>query len=288
MAPRICVVTGANKGIGYGIMKELCQKFDGLVYLTARNEERGKAAVAELNKLGYFPRFHLLDIDSEDSINTFAEYLKKTYNGLDVLVNNAAISYQRTATEPFGEKAENTIRVNYFGTLNVCHALFPLLRPHARVVHVSSSFGHLSYIDGDEPQASSLRSKLGSPTLTEEELNAIMNDYVRAAKAGTWKEEGWQDRSYSVSKVGMSALARIQQRAFDQDPQPDLVVNSCHPGYVDTDMSLHLGPATIEEGAVSPCYLALLPNNIKDLRGAYIWSKKEIIDWVHGPIPDTD
>ncbi|XP_076046044.1 carbonyl reductase [NADPH] 1-like isoform X4 [Oratosquilla oratoria] len=179
MAPRICVVTGANKGIGYGIMKELCQKFDGLVYLTARNEERGKAAVAELNKLGYFPRFHLLDIDSEDSINTFAEYLKKTYNGLDVLVNNAAISYQRTATEPFGEKAENTIRVNYFGTLNVCHALFPLLRPHARVVHVSSSFGHLSYIDGDEPQASSLRSKLGSPTLTEEELNAIMNDYVR-------------------------------------------------------------------------------------------------------------
>ncbi|XP_076046160.1 carbonyl reductase [NADPH] 1-like isoform X2 [Oratosquilla oratoria] len=282
---RICVVTGANKGIGYGIMKELCQKFDGIVYLTARNEERGKAAVAELNKLGYNPSFHLLDIDSKDSINTFAEYLKETYGGLDVLVNNAAIAYKVGATEPFEEQAENTVRTNYFGTLNVCHALFPLLRPHARVVHVSSSAGHLLRMNGKEPESSGFRTKLASPDLTEEDLSSMMNDFIRAAKAGTWKEEGWQSNTYSVSKVGVSALARIQQRAFDEDPRPDIVVNSCHPGYVSTDMSSHKGPASIEEGAVCPSYLALLPNDVEEPRGGYLWSQKQIVDWVHGPIP---
>ncbi|XP_076046157.1 carbonyl reductase [NADPH] 3-like isoform X2 [Oratosquilla oratoria] len=282
---RICVVTGANKGIGYAIMKEMCQKFDGTVYLTARDEGRGNAAVAELRKLGYSPKFHQLDIDNIDSINTFAEYLKTTYGGLDVLVNNAGFAYKRAATEPFGEQAENTIRINYFGTLNVCHALFPLLRPHARVVHVSSCVGHLSYVKGNEPQASELRSKLASPTLTEEELNEMMNDFVRVAEEGTWEEEGWQSSTYSVSKVGVSALTRIQQRAFDEDSRPDLVVNNCHPGYVDTDMTSHQGPFTIEEGAVCPSYLALLPNDVEELRGAYLWSKKEVVDWVNGPTP---
>lgn len=44
-------MTGGNKGIGYGIMKELCAKFDGIVYLTARDEGRGLAAVEELKKV---------------------------------------------------------------------------------------------------------------------------------------------------------------------------------------------------------------------------------------------
>lgn len=42
------------------------------------------------------------------------------------------------ATEPFGEQAEVTMRTNFLGTMCVCHALFPLLRPNARVVNVSS------------------------------------------------------------------------------------------------------------------------------------------------------
>jgi carbonyl reductase 1 len=51
-----------------------------------------------------------------------------------------------------------------------------------------------------------------------------------------------------VSKVGVSALTFIQQRAFDADPREDLVVNAVHPGYVDTDMTSHMGPLTIEQG----------------------------------------
>ena len=48
---KVAVVTGSNKGIGFAIVKKLCQKFDGVVYLTSRDEGRGKAAVAELEKV---------------------------------------------------------------------------------------------------------------------------------------------------------------------------------------------------------------------------------------------
>ena len=45
-------------------------------------------------QLGLSPHFHQLDIDSQDSIDKFAAYIKNTYGGLDVLVNNAAIAYK--------------------------------------------------------------------------------------------------------------------------------------------------------------------------------------------------
>lgn len=70
----------------------------------------------------------------------------------------------------------------------------------------------------------------------------------RAAKSGNHQAEGWPNSAYQVSKVGVSALTFIQQHAFDADPREDLVVNAVHPGYVDTDMTNHKGPLTIEQG----------------------------------------
>lgn len=73
-----------------------------------------------------------------------------------------------------------------------------------------------------------------------------------SAKRGDHVNYGWPDMShyttYNVSKVGVSALSRIQQRHFDADPRPDIIVNHVHPGWVDTDMSEHLGPLTVEQG----------------------------------------
>lgn len=51
--PIIFQVTGGNKGIGYAIVKGLCERYDGVVYLTARDEGRGRAAVKELNKVRF-------------------------------------------------------------------------------------------------------------------------------------------------------------------------------------------------------------------------------------------
>uniref|UniRef100_A0A1B6FR44 carbonyl reductase (NADPH) n=1 Tax=Cuerna arida TaxID=1464854 RepID=A0A1B6FR44_9HEMI len=271
---RVAVVTGGNKGIGYGIVKGLCEKFKGVVYLTARDSGRGKAAVAELNKLGFKPEFHQLDITDKKSISTFAEYIKSKYGGIDVLVNNAAIAYKMSAKEPFSEQAEVTVAVNYFAQVDVCEVLFPLLRPHARVVNLSSSCGLLSNIPSPE-----LRKRFKDPNLTIDQLNILMKEFVQAAAEGKNKELGWGSSAYNVSKVGLSALTFAQQRQFDTDPRPGLIVNCVHPGYVDTDMTSHMGPRTIEQGADAPVYLALLPDGPDVIKGQYVWSDRKVANW---------
>jgi NAD(P)-dependent dehydrogenase (short-subunit alcohol dehydrogenase family) len=88
---KVAVVTGANKGIGFEIVKGLCKNFDGIVYLTSRNVENGHQAVDELKKQGLEPRFHRLDVQSMESIKEFAIYLRETHGGIDILVNNAGV-----------------------------------------------------------------------------------------------------------------------------------------------------------------------------------------------------
>jgi len=143
---RVAVVSGSNKGIGFAIVKLLCDPtngFSGDVILTARDETRGQNAVKQLNDLGLKPLFHQLDIDDNNSIDRLKQYLVDNYNGVDVIVNNAAIAYSYNSTVPFVEQAENTIKTNFFSTRNVCLKLFPILKSHARVVNVSSSAGML-------------------------------------------------------------------------------------------------------------------------------------------------
>ena len=172
-------MTGSNKGIGFAIIKELCKKFDGTVVLTSRDEGRGESAIEELNKLGFFPQYHQLDIDDEASIIKFRDYLQVTYGGLDVLVNNAAIMFHKTDIEPLGNQAELTIRTNFFSTLKTCQVLFPILRSHARVVNISSSAGHLSRISGYDPAATNLKQKLAAKDITTEELCHLLQEYIR-------------------------------------------------------------------------------------------------------------
>jgi len=286
-ATKVAVVTGSNKGIGYGIVKELCAKFDGVVYLTSRDEERGKAAVQELNKHGCYPHYHQLDIDDESSVQKFKDYLETKYGGIDVLVNNAAIAFKMNATEPFAEQATITLQTNFFNTCKACNILFPILRPHARVVNISSSAGHLLKISGHDAASIALRDKLSSLELSLDGLCKLMKEFVQAAQTGEHQNLGWPNSAYSASKIGISALTRIQQRAFTNDSRKDIIVNACHPGYVNTDMTSGKGLLTIEEGAVAPTWLALLPPNTETPKGGYVWCDKQIVDWVHGPTPSA-
>ena len=136
---RVFVVTGSNKGIGKSIVKLLLQdKEEKIVYLTSRNKELGLKAVQDLAALNLHAEYHQLDITDKNSINCLRDYLLSKHGGLDVLVNNAAIAYKQSSDAPFSEQAEVTINANFFGTLWVCDSLFPILKPNARVVHVSS------------------------------------------------------------------------------------------------------------------------------------------------------
>ncbi len=88
---RVSVVTGANKGIGLAIVRSLCKQFTGDVYLTARDEGRGRAAVASLEAEGLNPKFHQLDITSQESVDALKKFVLEKYGGVDVLVNNAGM-----------------------------------------------------------------------------------------------------------------------------------------------------------------------------------------------------
>jgi carbonyl reductase 1 len=75
----------------------------------------------------------------------------------------------------------------------------------------------------------------------------------------------------------VSALTKVQQRDFDNEkPNRNISVNSVHPGYVDTGMSNHKSPWTIEQGARAPLFLALEALNLK---GAYVWSDATVVQW---------
>ena len=91
---RVALVTGANKGIGFAIVRDLCRQFQGDVVLTARDEARGRAAVQQLQAEGLSPRFHQLDITDLQSIRALSDFLHKEFGDLNVLVNNAAIAFK--------------------------------------------------------------------------------------------------------------------------------------------------------------------------------------------------
>ncbi|KAJ8707330.1 hypothetical protein PYW08_010582 [Mythimna loreyi] len=274
MASKVAVVTGANKGIGFAIVRGLCKRFEGhLPYLTARDEERGKKAVADLEKEGLNPKFHQLDVTDKKSLEVFRDYIKSNYGGIDILVNNAAIAFKNDAPEPAAVQAEQTLFVNYFTLVSTCDILFPILKNGARVINLSSALGHLSNIPSP-----ALRDRLKDEKLTVEELSSLMQQYVDAVNQGTHAAD-WGNSSYNVSKVGVTALSNIQQRLLNDR---DIKVNSVHPGYVATDMTTHKGPMSIDEGAIATVYLALdAPDSV---RGKYVWFNKEIVDWT-GEMP---
>lgn len=284
---KVAVVTGGNKGIGLGIVRSLCKQFDGKVYLTSRDVERGNEAVRILQDEGLHPLFHQLDILDTKSIQNLRDYFLEKYGGIDVLVNNAGIAFKVSSTEPVSHQAKVTVRTNYWGTKEVCDILFPILKPGARVVNMSSSCGFLGKMDKcvNKEKGAMIKKTFASEDLSNEELDELMKSFVSSAAEGCLDQNGWITDSYNVSKMGVSALSRIQQRQLDQDSsRSNIVVNHVHPGYVDTDMTSHKGPLTIDRGAQSAVFAAMLPADT-NIKGAYIWHDNQIVDWVNGPTP---
>ena len=79
---RVAVVTGSNKGIGLGVVRALCRQYQGEVFLTSRHEARGREAVASLNREGLHPRYHVLDIEEEESVLKLRDHIVEVSYGL--------------------------------------------------------------------------------------------------------------------------------------------------------------------------------------------------------------
>ncbi|XP_021065512.1 carbonyl reductase [NADPH] 1-like isoform X1 [Mus pahari] len=267
---RVALVTGANKGIGFAITRDLCRQFSGDVVLTARDEARGLAAVQKLQAEGLSPRFHQLDINNSQSIRALHDFLLKEYRGLDVLVNNAGIVLKGTDLTHFHILREAAMKTNFFGTQAVCTELLPLIKIQGRVVNVSSLIS-LEALKNCSPE---LQQKFRSETITEEELAGLMNKFVEDTKKGVYEKEGWPNSAYGVSKIGVTVLSRILARKLNEQRRGDkILLNACCPGWVRTDMAGPKATKSPEEGAETPVYLALLPPDAEGPHGQFVQDK---------------
>lgn len=271
---RVAVVTGSNKGIGFAIVRALCKQFDGDVYLTARNEDRGKQAVNDLNGEGLNPKFHILDITDLKSITALKEFISKEYGGLNVFVHNAAIAYKVSDPAPFDEQARVTVGVNFTNTIDLCKNFLPLMRNNGRLAIVASTSGPMSLGKCSAENQAFFKSS----NLKVEELVRKMDEFVEAAQTGVHIKKGFSNSAYGMSKLGVIAYTRILAKDAQKLSAQNVLVNCCCPGYVSTDMSSHKGHKTPDQGAETPVFISLIPEGSTKPTGEFL-SNKQINKW---------
>lgn len=278
---RIAVVTGANKGIGFEICRQLAS--NGVtVILTSRDENRGIEALHKLKQGSGFGNdevfFHRVDVMDSNSINSLVDFINTKFGKLDILVNNAGISGAFVNIGAFGaanlsdkpeeaqvnwseimketyELAVECLETNYYGPKRMIEALTPLLElsDSPRIVSVSSSMGKLKGISNEWAKG-----VLSDPeNLTEEKIEEVLNQFLSDFKEGLLKPKGWPIflSAYTVSKAALNAYTRIAAKK-----KPNICINCVCPGFVKTDINFNRGILSVEEGAASPVRLALLPH----------------------------
>jgi len=143
MDKKIAVITGANRGIGFEIAKQLAGAGIKII-LTARDEKKGKEAVNLLADGGDVI-FRRLDVIDEKSIKEFASYMEKELGYMDILINNAGIliDKDRLAINVEPEKLRLTLETNLIAPLYLSQLLIPLMmkKNWGRIVNISSGMG---------------------------------------------------------------------------------------------------------------------------------------------------
>ncbi|KAJ0304883.1 hypothetical protein COL5a_004369 [Colletotrichum fioriniae] len=284
---RVGVVTGANKGIGFAVVRQLALQYPNshlnngslLIYLTARDKSRGEQALskiqgdADLKQAKALSthggaadiKYQQLDISDSSSISNLAAFLKKEHpDGVDFIINNAGIAMQGFDSNV----VKNTLACNYYGTLEATRAWIPIMKPDGRIVNVASVSGSLSKYSPEIKQRF-----LDAQSVSD--VTKLMEDFTAAVDKGTQEKQGWPSAAYAVSKAGEIGMTKAIAKEL-QDKGSKLLVNSCHPGYVVTDMTRGGGTKTPDEGAQTPVHLAIA--DIGGKTGEY-WSDEKVARW---------
>jgi NAD(P)-dependent dehydrogenase (short-subunit alcohol dehydrogenase family) len=218
---RVALVTGANRGIGREVARQLAGR--GLTaVIGARDAEKGRAAAAGLAAAGAAPPVVALDVADAESIRLAVAEVEGRFGRLDVLVNNAGIVWDgpssgyEVLTVP-SEIVAQTFVVNTLGPLRLIQAVAPLMRKnrYGRIVNLSSGLGQLAEMGG-----------------------------------------GWP--AYRISKAALNVLTRVAAAELAGD---GIKVNSACPGWVQTDMGGPNATSTVAEGADTAVWLATLPED---------------------------
>lgn len=223
---KVALVTGANRGIGHEVCRQLA-KAGHHVVLTARDREKGLAATQSLTSDGLRVSFQNLDVTVQEDVDSVYAFIVETFGRLDVLVNNAGILLDpprhppgAPGTSAFDANLEvirGSFEANTLGAFRLCQKFIPLMmkQRYGRVVNVSSGMGQLDDMNG-----------------------------------------GWP--GYRISKTALNAVTRI---FADEALGCNVLVNSVCPGWVKTDMGGHEADLTPKEAADSLLWLSTLPDN---------------------------
>ena len=221
---RYALITGANRGIGLEIARQLGQR-GMVVFIGARDCRRGEAAAAQLRTDGIDAQAVLLDVTNSESIAAAAARLERDPGKLDVLINNAGAALDRgmKPSEVPLDILRATYELNVFGPVAVTQAFLPLLR----------------------------RSDAGRIVNATSELASITQNLNPDFKFSHIKL-----LAYSSSKTALNAITVLFADELRSSP---IKVNSADPGYTATDFNGHRGTQRVEEGARAAVKLALLP-----------------------------
>jgi NAD(P)-dependent dehydrogenase (short-subunit alcohol dehydrogenase family) len=223
---RIALVTGANKGIGYEVARQLGKQ--GItVFVGARDAALGEQAAGRLRAEGSSVCFIELDVTKPGTITNAANRIRAEHGRLDILVNNAGIAQKGDGPPSVADPGavRRILDVNFFGVLAVTQAMLPLVKNSGsgRIVMVSSGLGSLTW--NADPK---------------------------------WPFAAVKPLGYNGSKAILNMLT--VQLAWELRDTP-IKVNTVNPGYTKTDLNGNSGTQTLEEGAAETVRQALAPDD---------------------------
>ncbi|MET7299967.1 SDR family NAD(P)-dependent oxidoreductase [Embleya sp. NPDC005575] len=218
---KTALVTGTTGALSLALVRGLCRRFgdDGVVYLTSRDPEHGRAAVARLRGEGFAPQLAVLEPGDAAGVGALADMLADRHGGVDVVIAGAA------ARIAFGvrnqEQVRSYVQTDNHGTHRLIEAFVPLLADGARFVLLAGDFGGLRHL----PYR--LRARFDVDRASLAELAEVMDDYVHAVEEGRAAAEGWPAWIGVPSMIGRVAAMKILARDLAEDAaRRDIVVNA--------------------------------------------------------------
>ena len=185
---QIALVTGANRGVGLEVCRQLAQ-LDIQVILTSRNLEWGQQAVHTLKAVGCEVAYHVLDVRDPVSVANLHTWVNQEFGRLDALINNAAIypDEGKSVLDIAPETVQKTFVTNTLGPLMLCQAFLPMMiqQEYGRIVNISSGLGSMSEMGGRTASYRISKAALNALTrILASELHSYHNIKINAMCPG--------------------------------------------------------------------------------------------------------
>jgi len=274
-ALKTIVVTGANKGVGYGIVENLFQKPYQII-LACRSLELASKAKAKLEV--QFPsspgklQIRQLDVTNAKSIQDFADSFEKENLMIDVLLNNAGMADRQSEYDEI--MFRKTLQTNFYGTVELTEKMLKNLKYQGKVIFIGSSLGKSNKLKSED-----LANRLNDVSLTKDKLFKLAEEYISEVTQNTYEKSGWPKWGYVISKLLINNYARPLSQ-YQEVKEKKLQVYTCCPGWVKTDLGTNSAPLTIQEGALTPVYLVELPFEVNEKLQGKFFHNKEIASLV--------